>query len=583
MVATRKSLPTARSASPAVEAPSGEISERQQKLLKELQIDAHDAILSGARQQAQQQDEGNKKVYHYRGAVYEVTGTEPPDWLKEERRRQSMPSAGHVTTSTGSRKRKRADEDSDMGVAPSSSSRSAQRDKRASAPSLNTFPALAASIADNTAVSTSTTTTNAAAEMRLRSAAASQREQEQEQVNNSNKSKGKAPVRPQQQAAVAGPSQPPVSQRLQKRKERHPHQSAQDGDENNERPRRTPAITTPIKEIMAEIAKSKQEARQRGYKTSMLTAKEIKDGHNLHLAKELMGMARLNDRMKDLVVRYNRVTAYLLRLKAEFEEGEAAGEQEEQAVGAAEQNPLVVSSDDHDEDSEDSENDDDYEKEDSDEEEHNDDHDDDSGQNSSSQPSDNVEFQIDEHEQEEDVLNDLLFPKVSPKTTKFRVKTTEKPAKTTEKSTEPAKEMTHMLPPKPAFTPSPHKVSVNGHGNITLNGSASLPSKTSLTPSVNGRVKDSTGAGRRRDSGTPVNRPTPKNITLDKQGKQQRWSMSAEDLAAMKYDFSEETAQEAIFRGRLEGESKQARRRRVQRELNLVRSWPRKDDEGPAS
>ncbi|KAH9844760.1 hypothetical protein Tdes44962_MAKER07105 [Teratosphaeria destructans] len=78
MVRTRHSLPAASTATDVAE-----LTEKQRAALKSLQIDAHDAILSGQRGD----DHGARKVYHWRGAVYECQGNEPGDWLAAERER----------------------------------------------------------------------------------------------------------------------------------------------------------------------------------------------------------------------------------------------------------------------------------------------------------------------------------------------------------------------------------------------------------------------------------------------------------------------------------------------------------------
>ncbi|KAF2764561.1 hypothetical protein EJ03DRAFT_357967 [Teratosphaeria nubilosa] len=77
MVRTRHSLPTASTTDDIAN-----LTEKQRAALKSLQIDAHDAILSGQRGG----DRAERKVYHWRGAVYECQGDEPGDWLGERER-----------------------------------------------------------------------------------------------------------------------------------------------------------------------------------------------------------------------------------------------------------------------------------------------------------------------------------------------------------------------------------------------------------------------------------------------------------------------------------------------------------------
>ncbi|KAK5117125.1 hypothetical protein LTR85_009056 [Meristemomyces frigidus] len=84
----------------------------------------------------------------------------------------------------------------------------------------------------------------------------------------------------------------------------------------------------------------------------------------------------------------------------------------------------------------------------------------------------------------------------------------------------------------------------------------------------------------------PLTQSTPKKVfkkrdrtalsdlpATNKDGKPLRWSIDAEKLKA-----DGGRAEDAISFSRLEGESKAAKRRRVQRELNLVRSWQLQED-----
>ncbi|KAI7211459.1 hypothetical protein KC333_g7666 [Hortaea werneckii] len=99
MVATRHSLPTTTSitttttsSEPSTTEPigSGTHSKKQLTLLKQLNIDAKDAILDGSRSRSgggggvREDGEEKKQVYHYRGSVYEVVGNEPVEWLQQQ-------------------------------------------------------------------------------------------------------------------------------------------------------------------------------------------------------------------------------------------------------------------------------------------------------------------------------------------------------------------------------------------------------------------------------------------------------------------------------------------------------------------
>ncbi|KAI7366180.1 hypothetical protein KC354_g4332 [Hortaea werneckii] len=99
MVATRHSLPTTTSftttttssSEPSAAEPigSGTHSKKQLAMLKQLNIDAKDAILDGSRSRGgggggREDGEEKKQVYHYRGSVYEVVGNEPVEWLQQQ-------------------------------------------------------------------------------------------------------------------------------------------------------------------------------------------------------------------------------------------------------------------------------------------------------------------------------------------------------------------------------------------------------------------------------------------------------------------------------------------------------------------
>ncbi|KAI6817897.1 hypothetical protein KC340_g17531 [Hortaea werneckii] len=96
MVATRHSLPTTTSFTTTTTSPepsttepigSGLHSKKQRALLKQLNIDAKDAILDGSRSRGGgggREDEEEKQVYHYRGSVYEIVGNEPVEWLQQQ-------------------------------------------------------------------------------------------------------------------------------------------------------------------------------------------------------------------------------------------------------------------------------------------------------------------------------------------------------------------------------------------------------------------------------------------------------------------------------------------------------------------
>ncbi|TKA71717.1 hypothetical protein B0A55_10832 [Friedmanniomyces simplex] len=89
-------LPTTSSTSPppppSEPATSTTMTAKQARLLKNLRIDAHDAILaappekklSRATSGGSGSASGAAKVYHYRGAVYELQGDEPEEWMEAE-------------------------------------------------------------------------------------------------------------------------------------------------------------------------------------------------------------------------------------------------------------------------------------------------------------------------------------------------------------------------------------------------------------------------------------------------------------------------------------------------------------------
>jgi len=114
MVATRKSISTQET---AADADAGEQtpSKRQLAALKKLHIDAHGAILDG---KAANTDD-NKKVYHYRGSTYEISGTEPEDWITQQPERYkkqasvASTSPEKAATTLGSRKRQHVDDTPD--------------------------------------------------------------------------------------------------------------------------------------------------------------------------------------------------------------------------------------------------------------------------------------------------------------------------------------------------------------------------------------------------------------------------------------------------------------------------------------
>ncbi|KAI7572941.1 hypothetical protein KC317_g329, partial [Hortaea werneckii] len=105
MVATRHSLPTTTSftttttsSEPSTAEPAGPetYSKKQLALLKQLNIDAKDAILDGSRSGGGGggEDGEEKQVYHYRGSVYEVVGNEPVEWLQQQPERWKRKTGG---------------------------------------------------------------------------------------------------------------------------------------------------------------------------------------------------------------------------------------------------------------------------------------------------------------------------------------------------------------------------------------------------------------------------------------------------------------------------------------------------------
>ncbi|KAI7205549.1 hypothetical protein KC316_g189 [Hortaea werneckii] len=109
MVATRHSLPTTTSftttttssSEPSAAEPVGSRthSKKQLTLLKQLNIDAKDAILDGSRIGGggkREDGEEKKQVYHYRGSVYEVVGNEPVEWLQQQPERWRRKTTGEI-------------------------------------------------------------------------------------------------------------------------------------------------------------------------------------------------------------------------------------------------------------------------------------------------------------------------------------------------------------------------------------------------------------------------------------------------------------------------------------------------------
>ncbi|KAK3117729.1 hypothetical protein LTR53_000658 [Teratosphaeriaceae sp. CCFEE 6253] len=97
MVSTRHSLPsttpTDTNPNPTSDTtPPAELSNKAKRLLRKLRIDANAALVSGEAPVKPPVDEG--RTYHYRGAVYAVTGDEPQEWLEMEperyQKRRSM-------------------------------------------------------------------------------------------------------------------------------------------------------------------------------------------------------------------------------------------------------------------------------------------------------------------------------------------------------------------------------------------------------------------------------------------------------------------------------------------------------------
>ncbi|KAI6853589.1 hypothetical protein KC323_g9281 [Hortaea werneckii] len=117
MVATRHSLPTTTSftttttsSEPSTAEPAGPetYSKKQLALLKQLNIDAKDAILDGSRSGGGGGGEegAEKQVYHYRGSVYEVVGNEPVEWLQQQPERWKRKTGGEVEGRDGAGQRR---------------------------------------------------------------------------------------------------------------------------------------------------------------------------------------------------------------------------------------------------------------------------------------------------------------------------------------------------------------------------------------------------------------------------------------------------------------------------------------------
>ncbi|KAK5690650.1 hypothetical protein LTR97_012206 [Elasticomyces elasticus] len=91
MAPTRRSLPSSTTtstsqpiSSSAAPPPQQEMTSKQKRVLANLAIDAEPGLLL-AHAQKKVGMVGTGKVYHYRGAVYELLGNEPKEWLAEER------------------------------------------------------------------------------------------------------------------------------------------------------------------------------------------------------------------------------------------------------------------------------------------------------------------------------------------------------------------------------------------------------------------------------------------------------------------------------------------------------------------
>lgn len=116
MVRTRHSLPnpdSTTSSDPLDGIDTSHLTERQKRDLRNLKIDANARLLSSSNHKAADSTashpgagNGEKRVYHYRGAVYEVQGTEPEDWLEEEEKWREAQEA-----KARAKKRKREEEE----------------------------------------------------------------------------------------------------------------------------------------------------------------------------------------------------------------------------------------------------------------------------------------------------------------------------------------------------------------------------------------------------------------------------------------------------------------------------------------
>lgn len=90
MPSTRRSLPatatTAAGSAPSTSCPApvakDELSEKQKREMRRLNIDAKSTIVGDLKEAKKSEVQG--EVYHYRGAVYKVTGNEPEEWLQQE-------------------------------------------------------------------------------------------------------------------------------------------------------------------------------------------------------------------------------------------------------------------------------------------------------------------------------------------------------------------------------------------------------------------------------------------------------------------------------------------------------------------
>ncbi|KAK4543862.1 hypothetical protein LTR36_004895 [Oleoguttula mirabilis] len=102
MVATRQSLPAAAASTANPTTPDtapSELTKAQKAHLKKLNINAKPSLIVGKTAPAAAGDK-DKKLYHYRGSVYEVTGNEPPEWLEEQPERWKKRGRGLSATTT---------------------------------------------------------------------------------------------------------------------------------------------------------------------------------------------------------------------------------------------------------------------------------------------------------------------------------------------------------------------------------------------------------------------------------------------------------------------------------------------------